>query len=212
MTSLLRRGLRWLYRQAQTLKSDSWVQCKDYIKVDASVIRGRGSEVDIKYRPLHPEICIEIGANSQIFGSLIIQRPGAYIHIGRRTQIGNSKLIAACGIEIGDDVLMAWDITVMDNDSHSLLWTARKNDVVQCAEDYQRTPEDIARNKNWEVVKMAPIHIQNKAWIGFGASLLKGVTIGEGSVIGAGSVVTRDIPPYCVAAGNPAKIIRKLDR
>jgi acetyltransferase-like isoleucine patch superfamily enzyme len=57
---------------------------------------------------------------------------------------------------------------------------------------------------------MAPIHIQDKAWIGYGVSILKGVTIGEGAIIGAASVVTKDIPPYSIAAGNPAQIIRQL--
>jgi galactoside O-acetyltransferase len=211
MNTLLKKGLLWLKKQAQESRPDSWALCREYVKVDSSVILGTGSTVDIKYRPLQPGVCVEIGEDSQIFGSLIIQRPGAYIKIGRRTQIGGSSLIAACGIEIGDDVLMAWNITLMDNDSHSLDWEERKHDVTQCGVDYRKTPEDFARNKNWSVVKMALIHVQAKAWIGFGVSILKGVTVGEGAVIGAGSVVTHDVPPYTLVAGNPAQVIRTLD-
>lgn len=210
MNKLLKKGFLWLYEQVQELESDLWASCREYVKMGSSVILGQGSIVDVKYRPLHPGVCIEIGANSQIFGTLVVQRPSAHIRIGERTQIGVSNLIAACEINIGDDVLMAWGVTVMDNDSHSLSWIERKNDVMQCGEDYRKTPEDFARNKNWSVVKMAPIHIHNKAWIGFRVLILKGVTVGEGSVIGAGSVVTRDIPPYCMVAGNPARIIRQL--
>ncbi|TGK30899.1 acyltransferase [Leptospira gomenensis] len=56
-----------------------------------------------------------------------------------------------------------------------------------------------------------PIRIENGVWIGSGSIILGGVTIGEGSVIGAGSVVTKDIPPKCVYAGNPARLIKKIE-
>nr|WP_223216407.1 hypothetical protein [Rhizobium mesosinicum] len=55
-----------------------------------------------------------------------------------------------------------------------------------------------------------PVVIQDKVWMGFGASTLKGVTIGEGAVIGAQGVVTRDLEPYAVIAGNPARVIRRI--
>lgn len=57
-----------------------------------------------------------------------------------------------------------------------------------------------------------PVHICRRAWIGAGASILPGVTIGENSVVGAGSVVTKDVPADTIVAGNPARIIRKIDK
>ncbi len=57
---------------------------------------------------------------------------------------------------------------------------------------------------------MAPIHIKDKVWIGFNVIILKGVTIGEGAVIAAASVVTKDIPDWSLAGGNPAKVIKEL--
>lgn len=59
--------------------------------------------------------------------------------------------------------------------------------------------------------KTLPVHIKEGAWIGAGAIILPGVTIGEYSVVAAGAVVTRDVPPYTVVAGVPARVIKKLD-
>ena len=61
---------------------------------------------------------------------------------------------------------------------------------------------------NYDVVSRGAVEIGNDVWIGLNAIILSGVTIGTGAVIGAGSVVTRDIPPYAIAAGNPAKVVR----
>lgn len=88
----------------------------------------------------------------------------------------------------------------MDHDSHSLDWELRKNDVTDWS----------LGNKDWTGVSIRPVVIRNQVWIGFGASILKGVTVGDGAVIGANAVVTRDVPPYAVVAGNPARIIRIL--
>ena len=109
-------------------------------------------------------------------------------------------------IEIGDDVMFAWGCTIMDNNAHSLVWEQRQNDVL----DWKRGLDEDKTGfyKNWNGVKSAPIIIKNKAWIGFNCIILKGVTIGEGAVLGAGSVVTESVPDYAVVAGNPAKIIK----
>ena len=76
----------------------------------------------------------------------------------------------------------------------------RRNDVREWAQG----------RKDWSNVAHAPVVIANKAWIGFNVTVLKGVTIGEGAVVAACAVVTKDIPPYSLVAGNPAQIIRKL--
>ncbi|WP_071585616.1 DapH/DapD/GlmU-related protein [Selenomonas sputigena] len=70
--------------------------------------------------------------------------------------------------------------------------------------------EALLLKKSWKNVRAAPIHIGDKAWLGFNVIVLKGVSIGEGAVIGAGSVVTSDVPAYSVAVGNPAAVVKRL--
>jgi len=149
-----------------------------------------------------PQGCsLSIGSNCNIEGSLVLEQAAARISIGSRTHIGGKTLVAAASsIEIGDDVLIAFEVLIMDHNSHSLKFRERQQDV----RDW------IKGNKDWSAVAMAPVRIFNKAWIGVRAIVLKGVTIGEGAVVGAGSLVTSDVPPWTIVAGNPARIIRPL--
>lgn len=114
-------------------------------------------------------------------------------------------------IEVGDDVLMAWNVTVMDNDAHALEWEDRATDAAVFLSDYVQDPENPLLNKPWHNVPRRGIRIGNKTWIGFNASILKGVDIAERAVVGAGSVVTRNVPARSVVAGNPARVVRELN-
>jgi len=191
------------------LKPNPWDENKEYVEVDPSVIISPISSVDIMYNTKSSHICIKIKEQSQIMGNLTILRSGAKIEIGKRTQISGS-IFCAHTVEIGDDVLIAGGTIIWDNDSHSVFWKERENDVIQCGIDYRKNPDNWILNKDWTNVHMAPVIIKNKVWIGFNAAILKGVTIGEGAVIGAMSVITHDVPPYTIVAGNPARIIRKI--
>jgi len=125
-------------------------------------------------------------------------RPAARIIIGNRCYIGKSHLVAAQKITLGDDVVVSWGVTIVDHNSHSLNADIRKNDVLAWGQG----------EKDWTDIDIKAVTIQDKVWIGFNAIILKGVTLGEGAIIGAGSVVTKDVPPYSIVGGNPAKIIR----
>jgi galactoside O-acetyltransferase len=144
---------------------------------------------------------LSIGHSSIIQANIRFEDSGGEIRIGDRTYIGKSDLVCYRSIVIGDDVIMSWGITITDHDSHSLDWEYRKNDVL----DWGKS------RKDWTHVAHAPVVIRDKAWIGFNVSILKGVTIGEGAVVGACSVVTRDVPPHSIVVGNPARLVRKLD-
>jgi acetyltransferase-like isoleucine patch superfamily enzyme len=141
---------------------------------------------------------LSVGEDSIVHANIIFESRGGEIRIGNRSFIGRSSLVCYRHLSIGNDVIMSWGITVVDHDSHSLDWAQRKNDVLEWDKG----------QKNWAHIANAPVTIADKVWIGFNVSVLKGVTIGEGAVIGACSVVTRDIPPYSVAVGNPAKVVR----
>lgn len=141
-----------------------------------------------------------IGEKSIFNAKVIFEHRGGEILIGNRTFIGNSLLVCHSKIEIGDDVLMAWGGTIVDHDSHAINWKFRCDDVINWGLGI----------KNWEHVTRKPVVIKNKVWIGLNVTILKGITIGEGAVIAAGTVVTKDVPPYCIVAGNPARIIREL--
>jgi acetyltransferase-like isoleucine patch superfamily enzyme len=147
-----------------------------------------------------------IGNNCIIVGKFIFETVTGSIKIGNNTFIGGSMFVCINNIDIGNDVMISWGCTIVDNNAHSSISSERANDV----RDAQRAIQEgkIGVYKDWSVVKSAPITIKNRAWIGFNSIILKGVTIGEGAIVGAGSVVTNDVPDYAVVAGNPAKIVK----
>jgi acetyltransferase-like isoleucine patch superfamily enzyme len=101
---------------------------------------------------------------------------------------------------VGDDVLISWGCNIVDHNSHSLKWTERKQDV----KDWYQGKKD------WAGVSVRPVKIGNKAWLGLNVTILKGVEIGEGAVVGAGSVVIKSVPPWTIVAGNPATMVREI--
>jgi acetyltransferase-like isoleucine patch superfamily enzyme len=113
--------------------------------------------------------------------------------IGDRCRISRFTLIACVGeITIGDDVMSA-DRVFIGDANHNY--------------------EDVTRPHNQQGMSdPRPIHIGNSAFSGIGATILHGVTIGEGAVIGAGAVVSKDVPPFCLAVGNPVRVVRRYDQ
>lgn len=131
-----------------------------------------------------------LGPNHPVI--LSTRRAEAVLRIGDDFGMTGGAIVAENHIEIGHRVTVGANTTIVDTDFHPLAVLAR-----------QQRPQDGAN---------APIRIEDDVFIGMQSLILKGVHIGAASVIGAGSVVTRDIPPGVVAAGNPAQVIRKLER
>lgn len=153
---------------------------------------------------------IKIGSKGIIGAQFIFESDKGEVIIGDNVHLGAVTFICRGKIEIQSDVTMAWGITLYDHNSHSIYWEERKNDNYQCYDDYIKYNGNSLVNKDWTCVQDKPIIIKSKVWIGFDVTILKGVTIGEGAVIGAKSVVTKDVEAWTVVAGNPAVIVRYL--
>lgn len=157
---------------------------------------------------------ISIGTESVLSCLVVLERATGCVNIGNRTYIGGgTKLIASTNISIGDDVMISWGCTIVDHDSHSLDYRQRAEDIDSWRKGLIKGGLHLAAaNKNWDYVNQAPISIHDKAWIGMDVLVLKGVTIGEGAVVAARSVVTKDVPAWTLVAGNPASEIRALSK
>ncbi len=152
----------------------------------------------------------EIGSSSLIGGSLVCESRHAVISIGNKTFIGSgTQIIAAQSIHIGNNVLIAGQVIIQDHDSHSLDAEKRKFDVEYALARHVGKP---VSNKSWDDVARKDIRIEDNSWIGTRAIILKGVTVGENSIVAAGSVVTKNVPPNVIAAGNPARIVKETGK
>lgn len=145
---------------------------------------------------------ISLGERVVCRGLLRVEQFGAgRIVLHPHAYIGDDCLLSSSvGIEIGEQAMLAHGVQIFDNDSHPLDPAARSRDYESVLSGGARSP-----------IAAAPVRIGGHAWIGFCAIILKGVTIGDNSVVAAGSVVTRDVPPNAVVAGNPARIVKSVD-
>jgi galactoside O-acetyltransferase len=150
-----------------------------------------------------------IGDKSIVAGNFIFESKDGKIQIGEDCFIGGSTFISHSRITIGNHVTIAWGSTIYDHDSHSLNYLNRRKDIEDEYQDITQS-RNFIENKDWTNVKTSPIVIHDDVWIGMNCIILKGVTIGQGAIIGAGSVVTHDVPAWSVVAGNPAKVVKYL--
>jgi len=160
------------------------------VEISTNSYLGTGQFVQLR-NPKIGKQYLKIGSQCMIEGNFIFETEEGYVEVGDRCHIGGgTSIICRSSIKIEDDVTIAWDCTIYDHNSHSVYWEERKNDTKQEYDDYIKTGNPIL-NKDWSNVKSAEIVIKSKAWIGFGVTVLKGVTIGEGAVVAAKSVVVK---------------------
>ena len=163
---------------------------------------GRSSRISGRIERRHVSSEITIGNSCTIAGILVTETKGSNISIGDNVFVGGGTLIDCVDkVVIENDVLISYQVLIMDSDNHSLQASKRLGDLRRWrSNDY-----------DWSNVNRAKITIKSNAWIGARAIITKGVSIGEGAVVAAGSVVNKNVPPYSIVAGNPAKVIRELD-
>ena len=146
---------------------------------------------------------IKVGAYSAIRGELMTFANGGEVRIGNYCYIGeNTHIWSANIVKIGDRVLISHNVNIFDNDTHP----------INNAQERHRQFKQIMSSchpKNIDL-NAKPVLIDDDVLIACNSVILSGVHVGEGAVIGAGSVVTKDVLPYTLVAGNPARFIRSL--
>jgi len=143
-----------------------------------------------------------IGDDCNINAAMVLETDNSKVIVDNNVFIGGQTIIdCACQIHIESDVLISYQCIIQDSDNHNVKYSLRKRDNLDWKE----------RNyHDWENTPMSPIKIKRGAWISARVIILKGITIGEGAIVGAGSVVTKDVPDWTIVGGNPAKIIREI--
>ena len=193
-----------------------------------NVKEDRHIEEDWWPHPIPPNVEFGDGfycESAQVFKKLVSKKPGAVVFgkhvscyagcsfaigengkctVGDFTLLNGALVMAEERIDIGSYCLVSWNVGIADSDFHPLEPAQRLIDAQALAPYFKDRPP---RPK----LKTAPVKIGNNVWIGMGAVILKGVTIGDNSVVAAGAIVTRSVPANTIVAGNPAAAVKKFE-
>ena len=165
-------------------------------------VLGNGTQLHCKVEKRNINSIIKIGDRCLINGRLVTENANSSIIIKNNVFIGGKTILDCLSlIEVNDNVLISYECIIADHDSHSISSAKRQEDLNRFRDS----------KMNWSDVNTKPIIIKKNAWIGTRSIILKGVTIGEGSIVAAGSVVTTNVPNYTLVAGNPAIVKKRLN-
>jgi acetyltransferase-like isoleucine patch superfamily enzyme len=172
-----------------------------------NIILGEGSRVDLEAvieNHQNDKSKIVVGQHSQLKGHLMLFAHGGEILIGDNVFNGpGSKIWSAKKITIGNRVLIAHHVNIHDNISHPLNSADRHKDFLHVfsTSTFQKGVD----------LREDEVIIEDDSWIGFNSTIMKGVRIGKGAIIGACTLITEDVPPFAVVVGNPARIIKYVN-
>ncbi len=183
-----KRLLKKLYKEIKTSLTEEGEDLSIYPGTRVSLSKGSTKEDIVIYNKV------------SLMGCALISMQHGKICLGNYVKIGSGcKIMSVDSITIGDYTAIATDVTIVDNNNHPINPEYRK---------YMRTTPHKSDARSWIHSDHKPIKIGKNCWIGSDVRIQKGVTIGDNSIIAACSVVTKDVPANCIAAGNPAKIVK----
>lgn len=169
------------------------VTCKD-----TSVTFSTGASVRLLFGSCPSDI--NLGSDVRIKGNLISEYGGKIV-IGDHCSLGgNSNIYSVESVIIGSYTAISRYVSISDNNNHPVNPDDRK---------IMRITPDGSPERSWKYAAHKPIIIGENCWIGEFSRICKGVTIGVGSIVAANAVVTKDVPPNSIVAGNPAKIVKE---
>ena len=148
---------------------------------------------------------VSVGNHNTIGGAFLVYKDGQ-VRIGDNVYIGSNTIFECMNeITVEDNCIIANDVLLIDNNNHPVDPELR-NKMSQC--------NNFLTDElwSWAYAANAPIVIHKNVWIGRDVRIMKGVTIGEGSVVALGAIVTHDVPPYTGVDGNPAKPVKSLQK
>ncbi len=176
-------------------------------RIPENIVVGENTVIDSSFCFKHyfarREIGLRLGSNTTIWRASLAAEEDAIIEIGDYCYVANASLVCSERISIGSYVMIAGGVTIADSDFHPLEPAARLADTVALS--------PIGDRKHRPAIKPAPVVIEDDVWIGYNATILKGVRVGAGAMIAPGALVLRDVPPGVEVAGNPARVVETFE-
>ena len=189
-------------RAARTVPGD-WFPgtVPDNARIDGAAYLETSYSLSLCRSQIQPAVTMGEGASAYL-GTMFDVGLRGRVQVGRCALLLGARIICDSEVEIGEYALISWNVVIMDTYRVPVDPVLRRR---QLRLGHLPPSGDCANE-----VPSLPVTLEPNVWVGFDSCILPGVTIGEGSIVGARSVVVADVPPFWIAAGNPARLIRPV--